>query len=302
MARQGCAVMSQTAGESLTATAPENGGSWLLIEHPGPWHSANPYLILPKDVQDLIAMALSLHVRPQLIRRPGRRVLLQEHNVFVASNRVGVPWLEHRLLTDLTGLTSLNLIDVAAGKPPKFGTACREPLLLVCTHGRRDACCAEFGRPAAVAMTAKYPTAVWETTHLNGDRFAGNVACVPASTYHGRVTVETALAVADACLRNEVFLPHYRGRAGRSAVAQAAEYAVRISTNEYGCNDIQIDAIRQDGPQWIVRLAVKSRVFDVWVQQESAGQPRPATCADCPFETPVNHIVTDIAELTPVTA
>ena len=46
------------------------------------------------------------------------------------------------------------------------------PLLLVCTHGRRDACCAQFGRPTAMALARRYGTAVWETTHVGGDRFA----------------------------------------------------------------------------------------------------------------------------------
>ena len=54
------------------------------------------------------------------------------------------------------------------------------PVVVVCTHGRRDVCCAERGRPLAAATALEHPGAVWESTHVGGDRFAGEPDRVPA--------------------------------------------------------------------------------------------------------------------------
>ena len=41
-------------------------------------------------------------------------------------------------------------------------------MVLVCTHGTRDACCAVRGRPIVAALARALPEQVWECTHLGG--------------------------------------------------------------------------------------------------------------------------------------
>src|SRR4029453_16254338 len=50
-----------------------------------------------------------------------------------------------------------------------------------------------------VALRGVAPGQVWETTHLGGDRFAGNVLVLPDGFLYGHVTAATAAALAAAC-------------------------------------------------------------------------------------------------------
>jgi hypothetical protein len=128
---------------------------------------------------------------------------------------------------DLRECLDLDLDALAAGRRPGFGEVSHQPVVLVCTHGRRDVCCARRGRPVAHALDARLPGQVWETTHVGGDRFAPNVVTLPHGTYHGGVDVASAPALATAAVRREVVLEQLRGTAGIPAVAQAAEIFVR---------------------------------------------------------------------------
>lgn len=295
-----CTALSRVLAEPLAATAPPGEGSWLAVEHPGPWprRAADAPLPVPGGGTVLRA-ATALGIRTQLIRRSGRhRPAPPRHTVLVASNRGHRPWLERRVLDDPRALEELDLLALAGGRPPGFGTPSDDPELLVCTHGRHDVCCAQHGRPVAAAMRAAHPDRVWETTHLGGDRFAGNVACLPHGTYHGRVTAGTATAVAAACLAAEVHLPHYRGRAGLPGPAQAAEHTVRLATGLVLLDAVTVEAVEavdQHGRVHLVRLRVEGQPVAVPVRSVGSGPPRPTSCAGCTLETPTGYRVAGFA-------
>ena len=126
------------------------------------------------------AQALGHGVRTQLIRRPdrtGRQV--RRPTVLIAGGPVGRRWLERRELDDPRALGELDPAAFADCAAPGFG-APAEAALLVCTHGRREVCCAKYGRPVAQALAARYGPLVWETTHVGGDRFAANLVVLPS--------------------------------------------------------------------------------------------------------------------------
>ena len=128
---------------------------------------------------------------------------------------------------DLAGLdvTGLDLAGLAAGREPNLGSAVGEPLFLVCTHTRRNACCARFGGPLAQALAARYPGQVFQTTHLGGHRFAANLAILPHGLYYGPVGIDEAMAAISAYQHGEVTPRRYRGRAGQPRPVQEAEHA-----------------------------------------------------------------------------
>src|SRR4029079_18832655 len=101
------------------------------------------------------------------------------------------------------------------------------PLLLVCTNGKHDACCANEGRPVIRSLVAAVVPDVWETLRVGVDRFAANVVALPWGVYLGRVKPEEAPAVAEDLRAGLVDLDHYRGRSCHSSVVQAADLAVR---------------------------------------------------------------------------
>lgn len=217
---------SHDGTEPSAASAPEASRAWLLIEHPGPWPHEAADAVLPAPLAGLVRAAVDLGVRVQMIRRPGRRQVGDVRTVFLAWTAGGEPWLRRgRVAAASPSLSEADLEDLAAGVVPSFGAFASSPLFLVCTHGRRSACCARFGGPLAPALAARHPDQVWESTHVGGHRFAANLVILPHGVYYGPVGVAEAAAAIEAYQQGFISAERYRGRAGQPREAQEAEYA-----------------------------------------------------------------------------
>lgn len=283
-----CASLCRRLGEAPYGTAPAGAGAWLLVEHPGPWPRGG----LTPGVPAEVAAALEAgEVRAQLIRRPGRRSSSARLTVFAAWSRGGPDevWVERRQVRDLRELGELDLAALAVGRRPGFGEPHDEALLLVCTHGRHDACCAKLGYPVAACLADRFGPAVWETSHVGGDRFAANLVCLPDGTYHGKLSVEEAPDVAAACLRGEVSPVHYRGRAGMAAVEQAAEALARWETGEAGVHAVRVLHRTEVQPgRHVTTLEAAGRRLELTLTARRAACPRLLSCAEgtigAPFE------------------
>jgi len=245
----GCAAICRQLAEPLIGTAPTAAVGWLLIEHPGPW----PAFGLPPDVPAPIARfanrALEHEVRTQLIRRPdrmGRQVGAGTPIVMVGGGAPGRKWLERRALTDPHVLSDLDPSRIAHSQPPGFGVPV-DAALLVCTHGRREVCCARFGRPVARALAARFGPVVWETTHVGGDRFAANLVVLPTGAYYGRLDPNDAVRVAEAALDGRIALDQFRGCAGLPAAVQAAECLLRRALGAVAASAVRYIDHRDDG-------------------------------------------------------
>ncbi len=120
------------------------------------------------------------------------------------------------------------------------------PLLLVCTHGKHDRCCARYGRPLHQALSEQADEGwVWQSSHLGGDRFAGNVVFLPEGLYFGRVGPGEAWPVLDEYLAGRLDVDHFRGRSCYSFAEQAAERAVREASGMRGIDDLSL--VGRDG-------------------------------------------------------
>ena len=233
-------------------TAPTATAGWLLIEHPGPW----PAFGYPPDLAPELAAAadrlLARGVRPQLIRRTDRAGRSERGSpaVFLAGGSGQERWIERvepDLLTDPHSFGLVDQLPFAAPRPPGLGRA-TGPQLLVCTHGRREVCCARFGRPVAVALAARFGPLVWETTHVGGDRFAANLVLLPEGLYFGQLDPARAVQVAERALAGELELEAYRGTAGESAAGQSAEWHLRRALAERRVRALRRLAVRpEDG-------------------------------------------------------
>jgi len=291
----GCAAICRELDEPLAGTAPSAAVGWLLIEHPGPW----PAFGLPHDVPAPIARfshrALQHGVRTQLIRRPdrtGRQVALP--TVMIAGGAAPRRWLERRALTDPRLLAELDPAGFADCQPPGFG-ALTEAALLVCTHGRREVCCARYGRPVAQSLAERFGSLVWETTHVGGDRFAANLVFLPSGRYFGRLDPDEAVAVAEAALRGRIDLARFRGTAGLPEEAQAAECLLRralgieeaAAVRYLGDGDGDRDS---DGGAYTARFAVTgSGVREVVLARYETAQARLTSCGAGTVETPAGY-------------
>lgn len=283
-----CGVLRAALSEPLHGSAPTAPRGWLLLEHPGPWPADETQADLPPEVVEFMAAARKLKIRPQLIRRTrGRR--RSPHQVYVASSGPQ-PWLRGAEVGDLREILGLDLAAVARGRHIDFGAVERERIILVCAHGRHDACCAHTGRPTADALARAFGEAVWETTHLGGHRFAGTSVTLPEGIYHGALDPDSGPEVAAASLRGEVVLAHYRGRAGLSGAAQSAEYYAR---SEFGVLDVA--AVAHQGVEKIddetyrVDLLVAGRLLSVTVTRRVSACARALSCDARELERPDSH-------------
>lgn len=219
-----------------------------------------------------------LGLRPQLIRRHGRS-RPERRRVFVVNAEHG--WVQTALVDDLDEVAGWDLSAVRSengvGLEPW-----REPILLVCTHGRHDACCAERGRPVAKALTAEFSDAVWESSHLGGDRFAANLLMLPTGDCYGRLDAASAVPVAASHLSGTLSLEHHRGRTTIPWVAQAAERAVREQLREPAVDAVTSRVLHRAEQAATVEVTVRGDVHVVEVRIE----PAPAALLTCKSELP----------------
>lgn len=293
MSQLRCGVLRAALDEPLHGSAPTAPRGWLLLEHPGPWPADETDTDLPPEVVELMGRARKLKFRPQLIRRTrGRR--RSPHQVYLASSGPH-PWMRGAEVADLRELVGLDLGAVARGERIDFGTPEYERILLVCAHGRHDACCAHAGRPAADALARELGDAIWETTHLGGHRFAATTVTLPEGTYHGALDPANGPAVGAATLRGEVVLRHYRGRAGLPGAAQSAEWFAR---SEFGVVDVAAVAhrgvVRIDDETTCVDLVVAGRQLTVTVRRVVSGCARALSCDASELERPDTHTLVAI--------
>ncbi|MFD6159485.1 sucrase ferredoxin [Nocardia sp. NPDC060256] len=214
-------------GTPLPGTATEVTG-WLCVEHPGAWGRdvIGDEVLGAELTPELAARTAAAHVRPTLIRRPGRNEFTGTRTVLLASSRPEGSWCERLEITDLKQLLDIDL-HLVHGPAPGIGVPVHDPLVLVCAHGKRDQCCALLGRPIAAELATKYPGQVWECSHTGGHRFAPALVLLPAGLTYGRLDVAAAEEMVEAARRGQVSLRGLRGRSCYPPLEQLAEVAVR---------------------------------------------------------------------------
>jgi hypothetical protein len=262
----------------VLASATVGARFWLLIEHSGPWAAYLEDCLLPEDVHTLIKRATSLGIRVQLIRRPGRRNATNTGiHVMVANSTGPEPWIAEGVIA---GPDDLALDSVVAGVVPESCILVSEPVFLVCTHAKRNACCARIGLPLARSLAEILPDTVWETSHVGGDRYAANLVCLPHGLYYGSMSQAAAIAAADAYRSGEVILDRLRGRAGTPEPLQAAEHFVRIHTGELSVGGVAVESSRLDGDITEALVRGNDARFRVVVEPMTLTTPCGTACAD----------------------
>jgi hypothetical protein len=102
--------------------------------------------------------------------------------------------------------------------------------VLVCTHGRRDACCGTLGTRLAVALPELGAGVhVRRTSHTGGHRFAPTALLLPEGTMWAYLDVDRLLGISDRTLPLDEAARLYRGCAGldRPEVQAAEREALR---------------------------------------------------------------------------
>jgi hypothetical protein len=268
-----CTAAARARGDQLAGTATPIR-AFLLVEHAGPWGEvALRDGRLPLRTRDwLRRQADEMRVRVLLVRRPGRAAT---GPVRVFAVRTGA-WCESTTLNGVEDVESIDLRALAAGRSPGLDPW-PEPLLLVCTHGRHDACCAERGRPLAAALARFAPDRVWECSHLGGDRFAGNLLVLPDGLGFGWVEPAQAPALLDRLSDGRLDLDLMRGRATLPMSAQFAEIHLRRELGELRVDALRYAGSRRDDDEVVTTFEVDGATYDVRVRS-TLGPAAPLTC------------------------
>jgi hypothetical protein len=223
------------------------------------------------------------HLRAQLEALPRSRLLFIRRRArrddpllraYFAASSERAPILRGLELTHYEDILDVDFSSGRAGEP--VGA----PLLVVCTHGKRDRCCALYGRALYDRLRAEAEGEwVWQSTHVGGDRFAGNVVCLPEGLYYGRVDADGVRPLLDRHRAGEVWLDGYRGRSCHPFAVQAAERAVRADTGIVALNALELESVERSGGIWRVRFrAAGGESYAVEVEEE-LGEPALLTCA-----------------------
>ena len=286
-----CADVSGAASESLAATA-SRIDRWLLVEYRGLWD---------RDVLggSLLSASLKEHLRDQLarlgharllfIKQPSRRAQARRM-LYIGSSRPGeesLYALEFERHDDLLEYDFASaLLD--GGTP---GVPVEHPVFIVCTHGKRDRCCAKYGRPLYDGLKGKIdPDWVWQSTHVGGDRFAGNVVVLPEGLYFGRVGEADLDPLLDSYFDGRIYLDLYRGRSAYTFAVQAAERAVREAEVLTGIDDVSLERVERRRDGWTVNLRVQGVSRKVDVAVELADEPVYLTCGSVTPQRPRRYV------------
>ncbi|MGM0931003.1 MAG: sucrase ferredoxin [Actinomycetota bacterium] len=244
-----CAEGARTRGDPMAGTAPRCF-IWVLIEYRGGWPVNVSDLDIEPETKELVfSAAQSVRARVLLVRRhgrrtrkgPGRWAVLRHEKSGAYRQRWGM-WSRDEDLSELA----------TAIKTP--GETGHPPVILVCTHGRHDPCCAARGRPVGRALSERWPELVWECTHVGGDRFAANVVVVPDGVYYGGLDAKSSVVIIEEHLAGRIHAKHLRGytdlfQPQQAAVAAALEFFGPAARHDYA-----IAGTVRDGDQWRVHL------------------------------------------------
>lgn len=285
-----CSLISRGHGEIMAGTA-QRASRWLLVEHPGPWARqalSSPPLDGPVGSR-LAQTAAAYDAQVVLVRRPGdhrppgvRRWFVVDHP---SGTAVGGEWTE----VDDLGAAAEALASGA--EHPDARPLGRADLILICTHGKRDVCCAQLARPVVTDLAARWPDRVWESSHLGGHRFAPTALMLPECVQYGRLDPAVAAGVVERHLAGEVDPAYLRGMTYLAPPAQAALAAVVRHT---GPGFVGTELTVTDGADgWSVavtgRVDGAVRTHQVVVRTEP-GAPAIQSCSAEVAEAPAQYV------------
>ncbi|MDN8576849.1 sucrase ferredoxin [Corynebacterium sanguinis] len=276
--------------EPLPGTA-KQGDVYVLLEWPGRWS----HDVLDGDtLGDELTAKIKAHLKKfgaslQLIRHPtreGRRI--DDHHLYIIHTSIGLTEVKH-----VDGPEAILDLDLS-GPGRNHAMARLAPLVLVCTHGRRDRCCAVKGRPLVNELEKLYPfnrgsDVVWETSHIKGHRFAATLLLMPWGYSFGRMNLEATEAMIADAMRGQYFVPGNRGRGIFSPAAQTAEVGVAAQLAAegtritYGQLQVVGEEVGEDEARIKLIDASTNATFDVTMRR-SAVSGVISSCGDEPKE------------------
>jgi hypothetical protein len=287
-----CSQLACSHDVSPAGTATE-AAHWLLIEDPSPWGES---AVEEADWFPKVRTALGRwqaavpDLRVQLIRRelgtwddPGQIRCF-------AVRAGGEPVVREWSLDAYDDLSALNVPEALSAASEEDDP---DPLVLTCVNGKRDACCAKWGRPVAQAAADAAPNAAWQTSHLGGHRFAPIVLVLPHGTQYGWLRPDDIVDLVAAHQQGRLFdLGRIRGRVDQPRPVQAACLSLRSRLDLQGLNAVQGTVVDESEGRWTVQVTVDGQTRTAHVQQNERAVAFPHSCGSDESKSDVEWAVT----------
>ncbi|CBV43222.1 sucrase ferredoxin [Halomonas elongata] len=260
-----CAVESRAIDDPLVGSGAHLERN-LLLSWPRPKWQRN--LRQASDMPE--ALLAALHALPD----EGRRVNLihrreqpeRHHRVFLMPERQAFDVPREALVDFIAALRRGD--DLTAWRPEPVDRS----LVLCCTHGKKDKCCAKFGFATYKAMAEAVrhhdlPFDVWESTHLGGCRLAASALVLPQLRKYGRIGDDDILPLLESEARGRPYLPCYRGDSRLTPRRQCAQVAALEWLSAQGLEaDIEVDdAEETDAPHHEVAVKWQAAHRQGWL-------------------------------------
>lgn len=284
-----CATESLRAGDPLAGTGAHKFRNLLIS-----WPSSQWTRVFRKAADMSEATLAGI----EAITEGGRRVNLI-HRASQPRGRHRLYLMPECLQFDLPPHELPDFLEALAANAPLdrwSPGSTRRPLILCCTHGRKDKCCAKFGNATYRALESAvaeggHEADVWQSSHLGGCRLAASLMTFPAGRKYGRLEPGQVDAFLHAVALDRPYLPAYRGFSQYSPVRQCAEVACLKWLEARGIDglvDLQREKVDEEGgcshSRWHWQAGDREGWLDVTC--ETSNVFRYDTCADMTGEAP----------------
>ncbi|MDZ7576852.1 MAG: sucrase ferredoxin [Candidatus Nanopelagicales bacterium] len=251
-----CRAASAAVGEPMLGSALTES-TLLIVEQPGPWGRDATF-------ENRMARAPADSLRT-FASDPTTRLLMARRGRDFATDGMRHWWRVDATPTAVSATCGLLPASDPLTPDSLAGNAPAAQILFICTNSKRDRCCAEVGRKLFRALC---DAQVWQISHLKGHRFAPTALRLSDGIMLGRITPDTAR---DALEGRHLATSIVRGRIGRSAAEQVAEWDVMTSAG-VPLADLSTRAtpegviVSTSAQRWLVEL------------REHRSTPRPPSC------------------------
>ena len=280
-----CRTQCIEAGEGMVGTA-DAGAHLVALAWPKPnWHADDAYRSkgLPPELAELARHSAA--AGSKLAVRAFQRA---PHPPTDAIEVILMAPAEHRSLhaprVALEKLVPLieDFMAARAQGPPA------PRLLLVCTDGKHDRCCATRGHGMYQALLAagraqSVPFEIAESSHLGGHRFAATCLLLPDGLMHGRLEPADAEPLLLALGRGRALLPRYRGRACLGEPQQVAEAWALARFPDAAALEVGSAEPCAEGVRVPVSLRSNGAAHQVWVHCRERRLLAPTSCGAEPL-------------------
>ena len=272
-----CSQLSRASALPLHGSATQVE-VWVLLEHAGSWPAQ---WLEGNDLPETVQTWTRLQERT--VPRSRVAFIKRDHSgpdrsLYIAVTDPATPRLYHLRWRDYSDLLAIDVAAVIAGEAQ--ADLVDEILAAVCTHGRRDRCCAKFGLPVYRGFQSEPGLSTWQCTHLGGHRFAANAIFFPSGICYGYLSPKEVAVVAEAARSDQIHLLNYRGRSSYGGPENAADYFVRHQTEITGAKRLRLEAANDSGTEHRVSFSDGGLVHRV--ELTATVEPTLASCGKPP--------------------